>query len=88
MKAEKDPVPKATCVFSCVDWSLWDLGYKMAFLPDPEDRALPGDCLSSGGKSVQSSGSQLCLWLKMKAQKGPLSRSYIASSTCELSCVN
>jgi hypothetical protein len=64
MKAQNGPcprsyVPSAARTLSFTDWSLWDLGYKMAFSPGSMDRAFLGGCLSSGGESAQRSGNKL-----------------------------
>jgi hypothetical protein len=79
MKAQRGPCPRsyvvsAACTLSWSDWSLRDLGYKMALLPAPEIRALPGGYLSFGGGSVQMFGAQFFFLAEDAGPKGALSQ--------------
>jgi hypothetical protein len=69
---------------SCMDWSLRDLGYKMALSPESWGQTLPGGRLSSGGEGAQRSGSQLCLLAEDEGPKGACPRSFVASAACTL----
>ena len=58
------------------------------YLLIPGVRALPGGRLSSGREGSQGSGSQLCLLAEDEGLKGPCPRSFVASATHVLSCVD
>jgi hypothetical protein len=81
MKAQNRACPRrcvasAVCALTCTDWSLRDLGHKMAPSPALEVRVLPGGHLSSGGEGA---------WMS-QSQNGACPRSCVASAVCMFPC--
>jgi hypothetical protein len=57
---------------SCTDWSLRDLGYKVALSHAPEVRPLTASHLSSCGEGAQMSGAQICFLAEDEYLKRPV----------------
>jgi hypothetical protein len=71
-------VASAICMLTCTDWSLRDVGYKMAHSPALAVRALPGGHLSSGGEGARMSG----------VRNGVCHRSCVPSAVWILTCAD